>query len=411
MPGGSLNKFAWLEALRGADLTHAEYRVAVNLSTYARADLTNARPSLSTLCSAAHVSTPTAKKALRRLAGLGWIVLTAQGGNANGFGKANCYRLTIPKGVNGVPPSGRDKGVNDLPPKGVNGFQEGGKPFSEKGVSHLPPINGEINGEISKTPCRDDSEDEPDVDVEPSAPTPSDAGLFDLANPGPIDAELVDEPTRSPAPAPAPKPPRSETPEQRVTAAAYERVGKAFNFIAVRAIAKWAIHDRGEDPAAVEAALVGIHELGRPITKQTVGQWLDGSIGPRGRTAGPSRQDEKVRGFLESANRLAERLAATNSAQGDQAQIQVPPAQALALPSAHVADPARDPLAWIDGELPDGFGPGERDRAVELLEDGTDYHQVRWAILQTRNARPTRGRRRRPPVDGTTTTTTERTVK
>src|SRR5690606_449311 len=67
--------------------------------------------------------------------------------------------------------------------------------------------------------------------------------------------------------------------EHQVTDAAYQKVGKAFNFIAVRGIAKWAPHDRGEQAARVEAALVGVHELGKPITKQTVGQWLDGTLG------------------------------------------------------------------------------------------------------------------------------------
>ncbi|MCQ4120444.1 helix-turn-helix domain-containing protein [Rhodococcus tibetensis] len=127
MPRQSLNKFAFYEALRGADLTHAEYRVLVNLSTFANGDLTNAHPGLPRLCEAAGVSLPTAKKALRNLTEKGWLVLTDPGGNAHWKGKANVYALLIPKGVTELAPSGSPKGVND--------FQEGGKPFSEGGKS------------------------------------------------------------------------------------------------------------------------------------------------------------------------------------------------------------------------------------------------------------------------------------
>lgn len=67
---------------------------------------------------------------------------------------------------------------------------------------------------------------------------------------------------------------KPEAVEQSVTRAAYEELGKAFNFIAVRGIVKWAIHDRGAEPEAVRHALVAIHQGGRPITKQTVDQHL-----------------------------------------------------------------------------------------------------------------------------------------
>ncbi|UZF45369.1 helix-turn-helix domain-containing protein [Rhodococcus rhodochrous] len=388
MAGGSLNKFAWLEALRGADLTHAEYRVAVNLSTYARADLTNAHPSLATLCSAAHVSVPTAKKALRRLAGAGWIVLTAQGGNAQGFGKANCYSLTFPKGVNGLPPLEQGKGVTDLPPKGVSGFREGGKPLSEKGATHLPPINEEISGEINENPGNVAFAVEPRAAAEPDAPTSSVADLFGFVASGPVDVEIVDEPTRSPVPSPASGSSKVEAPEKRVTKNAYERVGKAFNFIAVQGIAKWAIREREESPERVESALVGIHELGRPITKQTVGQWLDGTIGPRGRNSGPSRQDEKVRGYLEIGERLKVQAETSEFPFSDYVPRPTLSELKRALPSSPAIDPTQDPLGWIDGELPGGLTPDERDHAAALLSSGTAYSSVRWKILDARNTRP-----------------------
>ncbi|MBF6328511.1 GntR family transcriptional regulator [Nocardia transvalensis] len=114
-----MNKFAWLEALRGVDLTHAEYRVAVNLSTWANGDLTNAYPGKEALAEAAGVSMPTLKKALRSLTEKGWVVLVERGGNQYWKGKANVYSLTVPKGANGLPPSS----------------SQGGKPFSQGGSS------------------------------------------------------------------------------------------------------------------------------------------------------------------------------------------------------------------------------------------------------------------------------------
>jgi len=114
--GGALDKFAFMKALRGADLTHAEYRVLTNLVTFARGDLTNARPGLDKLTEAACVTTRTAKLALRALVDKGWIELAEEGGNQHGKGKANVYALTIPKGVTHYPPSDDGKGVTDRSP-------------------------------------------------------------------------------------------------------------------------------------------------------------------------------------------------------------------------------------------------------------------------------------------------------
>lgn len=413
---------------RDPQLTATQRRVLFELESYANADGTNAHPGVLNIAQGlrtptGHMSKNTVRSALDEGCRRGFIELVTPG--SRGAGKAAVYRLIVPANGVGekwstqadhlqgekrstqadhfdhVSADGKMVNLND---EMVNLATKNGQPGV--GTTRTPDRDTP-----DKNPRRDDSEDEPHVDVEPSAPTPSDAGLFDLADPEPIDAELVDEPTRSPVPAPASKPPKSETPEQRVTAAAYERVGKAFNFIAVRAIAKWAIHDRGEDPAVVEAALVGVHELGRPIMKQTVGQWLDGILSPAGtRPGGMSKQDAKVNRYLDTGRQLKERLAASGVAREERAPITAPSEQTLALPSSPAVDPARDPLAWIDGDLPGGFGPGERDRAAELLENGTDYHRVRWAILQARNARPKPGRRKHQLAGGTTTITAERTI-
>ncbi|NKZ93781.1 hypothetical protein GS966_29225 [Rhodococcus hoagii] len=49
MTNESVSKLEWLAGLRGADLTHAEFRVLVTLFTYTDASLSNAYPSKATL--------------------------------------------------------------------------------------------------------------------------------------------------------------------------------------------------------------------------------------------------------------------------------------------------------------------------------------------------------------------------
>ena len=68
----------------------------------------------------------------------------------------------------------------------------------------------------------------------------------------------------------------NQTPEHRATDAAYETTGKAFNFIAVRAMAKWMIKDRGLTEPQVTQAIVDTYQAGKPITKQVLGQLIDG---------------------------------------------------------------------------------------------------------------------------------------
>lgn len=97
-----MDYFAFEEALRKAsDLTHAEFRVLVNLSTYADADLGNAAPGDERLFAAACVSPSVGKRALRGLRTKGWLQLIAVGANQRQAGKPNTYRLTIPHRING----------------------------------------------------------------------------------------------------------------------------------------------------------------------------------------------------------------------------------------------------------------------------------------------------------------------
>lgn len=67
-----------------------------------------------------------------------------------------------------------------------------------------------------------------------------------------------------------------------VTSTAYEAIGKAANWNALRGIAKWCLTDRGVTPEQFRDACVHVYRTGRPITKQTIGQHLDGVL-DRGR--------------------------------------------------------------------------------------------------------------------------------
>lgn len=113
----------------------------------------------------------------------------------------------------------------------------------------------------------------------PSSHPPVDPSCVETKH---VDTDPISEPPSTPSPSPnsVSKQQRStnaastESIEQVITTEAYEELGKAFNFIAVRQIVKWAIHTRTTDPASVKAAVLAIHRAGRPITKQTVDQWL-----------------------------------------------------------------------------------------------------------------------------------------
>ena len=83
-------------------------------------------------------------------------------------------------------------------------------------------------------------------------------------------------------------------PAELATKDAYERVGKAFKYVAVLAIAKWAIKERGTDPEHLANAFVNIYGMGKPITKQIVGQYLDGKLNQP-----QPRMDHSARGLAK----------------------------------------------------------------------------------------------------------------
>lgn len=59
----------------------------------------------------------------------------------------------------------------------------------------------------------------------------------------------------------------------------------------------------------------------------------------------------------------------------------------------YLPDPATNPIAWIDNELPGGFRIGERERAQEMLDGGTaTYASIRFSLLRERRERVATGR-------------------
>lgn len=68
---------------------------------------------------------------------------------------------------------------------------------------------------------------------------------------------------------------------------AYDSTAGALPFMGVQGIAKWAIEKRGAAPADVESVIAGLYRSGQAVTKQSVGQVLDGfrNTSPRGQSA------------------------------------------------------------------------------------------------------------------------------
>lgn len=104
--------------------------------------------------------------------------------------------------------------------------------------------------------------------------------------------------TAEPLPMTVAKADSPATPEEWVAKRAYDNTSGALNFMAIKGIAKWAIHTKGCHPRAVDDAVGTLYRRGRAVTKTTVAQYLDGIITPAGRTNQPNAKDEKIRATL-----------------------------------------------------------------------------------------------------------------
>lgn len=111
------------------------------------------------------------------------------------------------------------------------------------------------------------------------------------------------------------------TPEEWVAKRAYDHTSGALNFMAIKGIAKWAIHTKGCHPRAVDEAVGTLYRRGRAVTKTTVAQYLDGIITPAGRTNLPNAKDEKIRATLGMAETPAADTVAALTADPFQLRI------------------------------------------------------------------------------------------
>lgn len=105
-----------MKRLRGADLTHGQFRVAVMLSTYTSKDGSSAYPGARRLAEDCAMTERGVRKLLGELEVKGWIRQDFKGGNLAEYRRASEYTITVPR-VN--PRSGR---VNGGSVKGEPGF-------------------------------------------------------------------------------------------------------------------------------------------------------------------------------------------------------------------------------------------------------------------------------------------------
>lgn len=90
------SKLAWMKELRGADLTHAEFRVLLTVASYTDAHGRNAYPGQDRIAADAVVRPNTARDALKSLIAKGWLTVADSTGGKYGRGRAAVYELSTP---------------------------------------------------------------------------------------------------------------------------------------------------------------------------------------------------------------------------------------------------------------------------------------------------------------------------
>lgn len=90
------NKLSYLQLLRGAALTHSQYRVLVTILTYASEDGTNAHPGYRRIAEECRMSNGTVSKAIKQLKAAGWLRETSRGTRGEGGRDAAVFALRIP---------------------------------------------------------------------------------------------------------------------------------------------------------------------------------------------------------------------------------------------------------------------------------------------------------------------------
>lgn len=90
---GSFSKLSWQKKLRGADLSHAEYRVLMTVSTYTGADGRNAYPGNAKIIEDSTIARSKIGPILKSLEVKGWLVVQKP---SVGRTDATVYRLGVP---------------------------------------------------------------------------------------------------------------------------------------------------------------------------------------------------------------------------------------------------------------------------------------------------------------------------
>lgn len=90
---GSFSKLTWQKKLRGADLSHAEYRVLMSISTYTNADGRNAHPGNARIIEDSTIARSKIGPILRSLEAKGWLIVERA---SVGRTDATVYRLGVP---------------------------------------------------------------------------------------------------------------------------------------------------------------------------------------------------------------------------------------------------------------------------------------------------------------------------
>lgn len=91
------------------------------------------------------------------------------------------------------------------------------------------------------------------------------------------------------------------TPQQEVTNWVYDKVNGSINYKKVMGVVRYHL-DRGRAQRDVAKACVGLYEMGKPITNQTVGQYIDGAFA----RTGHQTYEQKVSSMVNAYNNMAQ---------------------------------------------------------------------------------------------------------
>ena len=239
MSGG--NKFSQIpEWVIDADISDGAFRLYAVLMRYADNKTGKAFPSLDTLASRLRKNEKSVRRYAKELSDQGVISIQNRGK------KSNVYQLYKHKKSD------------------VNRTHMSDQ---ESLTGHSCPPQPDIPVPVNRTQMS--NELYPQNYTHLTKSIPADAGPQELTG------EIVQGELIQPAPQPDP-PATKEHPHQLATKDAYEKTGKAFDFVKVMGIAKWLINERGLTIEQTSQAIVAVYQQGKPLMKQTLGQYVDG---------------------------------------------------------------------------------------------------------------------------------------